>query len=61
MVLLLEGTEDGEIEVQITYVVTKARWTPKYDIRVFSNDGQLKVDIFWDVNSLETSDFDGKF
>ena len=46
MVLLLEGTEDGEIEVQITYVVTKARWTPKYDIRVFSNDGQLKVDIF---------------
>ena len=43
MVLILEGGEEGEIEVLVTYVVTKARWTPKYDIRVFSNDAQLKV------------------
>ena len=43
MILILDGTENGEVEVLITYVVTKARWTPKYDIRVFSNDAQLKV------------------
>ena len=41
--VLLDAEKAGEVELTVSYVVSKAKWSPKYDIRVFSNDGQLKV------------------
>ena len=40
---MLETAEDVEVELYISYVVSKAKWSPKYDIRVFSNDNTMKV------------------
>ena len=41
--ILLDCTDEAEVELYIAYVVSKAKWSPKYDIRVFSNEGQMKV------------------
>jgi len=43
LLLVLDTCEACESEIYITYVVTKAGWLPKYDIRVFSNDGTMKI------------------
>ncbi|CAH1799374.1 unnamed protein product [Owenia fusiformis] len=41
---VLIGCEaDTEVTLLVSYIVTKAKWTPKYDIRVFSNDNQMKI------------------
>lgn len=41
--IYIEGFEDGEIEIIISYVVMNASWKPKYDVRVNSADQILKV------------------
>ena len=41
--ILLETAEDLDVELFVSYVVNKAKWSPKYDIRVFSNDSTMKV------------------
>ena len=41
--VLLDATADGELELVIKYLVTQASWSPKYDIRVFSQENKLKV------------------
>ena len=41
--ILLDAEKEADVELTISYVVSKAKWSPKYDIRVFSNDQQLKV------------------
>ncbi len=41
--VLLDATEDAQVELLVSYVTYKAKWTPKYDIRVYSNERQLKV------------------
>jgi hypothetical protein len=43
VVILMEATEDGEMELLLSYVVNKAKWSPCYDIRVFSGDSRMKV------------------
>ncbi|XP_070568308.1 protein F37C4.5-like isoform X2 [Ptychodera flava] len=41
--IMLETREECEVELLISYVVTNAKWTPKYDIRVFSQDKMMKI------------------
>ena len=41
--MLLEAAESVEVELYVSYVVSKAKWSPKYDIRVFSSDNSMKV------------------
>ncbi|XP_064629548.1 protein F37C4.5-like isoform X12 [Lineus longissimus] len=43
VVILMEATEDGEVELLLSYVVNKAKWSPRYDIRVFSGDSRMKL------------------
>ena len=43
--ILLETTEETTVELFVSYVVNKAKWSPKYDIRVFSNDSTMKVSV----------------
>jgi hypothetical protein len=44
--ILVDSPEDAEIELYVSYIVYEAKWTPKYDVRVFTNDKQLKVGFF---------------
>lgn len=45
--ILVEGLKDtNEIFLHVSYVVYNASWTPKYDIRVFSNDKTMIVNNF---------------
>ncbi len=39
----MEAEKDVEVELCVSYVVTNAKWSPKYDIRVFGSDKQMKV------------------
>lgn len=41
--IYIEGFEEGEIQIVISYVVMNASWKPKYDVRVNSTDQTLKV------------------
>ena len=41
--VLLEAHADGELELIVKYLVSNASWSPKYDIRVFSEENNLKV------------------
>ena len=43
--VLLDVIKDTEVQLKVSYVVSKAMWSPKYDLRVFSKDGQMKVRI----------------
>ena len=43
LLILLEAAEPVEVELYVSYVVSKAKWSPKYDIRVFSADNSMKV------------------
>ena len=39
----MDVKEPGEIELTISYLVWGASWTPRYDIRAFSEDAIVKV------------------
>ena len=41
--VLLDVKEAGEITLEVSYLVTAAKWVPKYDIRAFSDDSVVKV------------------
>ena len=40
---MLDIKEAGDITLAISYLVTGAKWLPKYDIRAFSNESVIKV------------------
>lgn len=40
---MLDVQERGEIELDLSYLVRDASWTPSYDIRVSTEDKLLKV------------------
>ena len=41
--ILLDVAKDADIQLKVSYVVSNAMWSPKYDLRVFSKDGKMKV------------------
>lgn len=41
--ILLEAKQSGEIELHVSYVVSDASWSPKYDVRVGSQTKQMQV------------------
>jgi hypothetical protein len=43
--IILEAEEDGDIELDVSYVVTNARWTPVYDLRVYTTDGKSTMKV----------------
>ena len=55
LLVLLDATDPVEVELYVSYVVSKAKWSPKYDIRVFSSDNNMKVNqqlLYPDFNYL---------
>jgi uncharacterized protein (TIGR02231 family) len=49
-ITILVQTEDhaecNHAHVHVTYVVSNASWTPKYDIRVFGNDEEMIINYY---------------
>lgn len=41
--VVLESQEATQLELYFSYVVSRAKWSPKYDIRVFSNESAMKI------------------
>ncbi|XP_078001412.1 protein F37C4.5-like isoform X4 [Glandiceps talaboti] len=41
--IMLETREECEVEMLVSYIVSHAKWTPKYDIRVFTEDKMMKI------------------
>jgi len=39
----LEASEDTDVVLALSYVVSSASWSPQYDLRVFSNDKTMKA------------------
>ena len=44
--VLLSVKEAAEIKLKVTYVVSNASWTPKYDLRVSSAERSMVVNYF---------------
>ncbi len=44
--VLLTVREEGEIQLRVSYVVSNASWSPKYDLRVSSADRTMDVNYF---------------
>ena len=44
--ILLTVREAGEIQLLVSYVVSNASWTPKYDLRVASAERTMQVSYF---------------
>ncbi|XP_074653820.1 protein F37C4.5-like isoform X4 [Tubulanus polymorphus] len=55
--ILMEAAEEGEVELYLSYVVTKAKWSPKYDIRVFSGDSRMKLPICYMITQAAWANY----
>ena len=44
--ILLTVEKEEEIQLLVSYVVSNASWTPKYDLRVSSADRTMQVTYF---------------
>lgn len=41
--MVVEVSEAIAVELSIAYVVSRAKWTPRYDVRVYAADSMMKV------------------
>ena len=39
----LETSQETDVRLIISYIVTNASWSPAYDVRVFTKDKTMKV------------------
>lgn len=46
MSILLDVQKEGSMELDVSYVVTQASWTPSYDVRVYSDEKTMKAIFF---------------
>ena len=44
--ILLDVKEEAEIQLLVSYVVSNAGWSPKYDLRVSSSERTMQVTYF---------------
>ena len=44
--ILLTVRESSEIQLLVSYVVSNASWSPKYDLRVASSERTMQVSYF---------------
>ena len=53
--IILEAEQKVEIVLILCYVVSNASWTPAYDVRVFTEDKTMKVEIIINL-TFQTKD-----
>ena len=55
--VLLSIKEEAEIQLLISYVVSNAQWSPKYDLRVSSAERSMNVSYFGMVQQSTGEDW----
>ncbi|MEG5000264.1 mucoidy inhibitor MuiA family protein [Microcoleus sp. B4-D4] len=59
IIVAIEPSGSGNFELEISYVVTQARWTPLYDLRVNTTDNQINLNYLAEVNQNTGEDWTG--
>eukprot|EP00058_Branchiostoma_floridae_P027148 XP_002612639.1 hypothetical protein BRAFLDRAFT_78733 [Branchiostoma floridae] len=52
VLVVLDTKEEARVELIVSYVVSKARWAPKYDMRVFTKDSAMKGEDWVDIHTF---------
>jgi uncharacterized protein (TIGR02231 family) len=58
LVIPIETTESGEFDLEVSYVVQDASWTPLYDLRVNTNNSIIHLGYFAEVTQNTGEDWD---
>src|SRR6476469_5594318 len=55
----IEPSGSSNFELEVSYVVTRARWTPLYDLRVNTTNNQINLNYLAEVNQNTGEDWTG--
>lgn len=53
----IEASESGDFELEVSYMVNRASWTPLYDLRVNTTDNQINLNYLAEVNQNTGEDW----
>lgn len=53
----IEASESGDFELEVSYMVNRASWTPLYDLRVNTTDNQINLSYLAEVNQNTGEDW----
>ncbi|KAK4475703.1 hypothetical protein MN116_000968 [Schistosoma mekongi] len=59
--VLVEPRETGQVEMLVSYVVGRCGWKPAYDIRIFNNDGTMKIVYYGMVQQATGEDWETRY
>ncbi|MEG4506609.1 mucoidy inhibitor MuiA family protein [Microcoleus sp. F6_B4] len=59
IIVTVEPSGSGNFELEVSYVVMRARWTPLYDLRVNTTNNQINLNYLAEVNQNTGEDWTG--
>jgi uncharacterized protein (TIGR02231 family) len=59
IIVAIEPSGSGNFELEVSYVVTRALWTPLYDLRVNTTTNQINLNYLAEVNQNTGEDWTG--
>src|SRR6478672_1085751 len=59
IIVAVEPSGSGNFELEVSYVVMRARWTPLYDLRVNTTNNQINLNYLAEVNQNTGEDWTG--
>ncbi|MEG4989259.1 mucoidy inhibitor MuiA family protein [Microcoleus sp. BR0-C5] len=59
IIVAIEPSGSGNFELEVSYVVMRARWTPFYDLRVNTTNNQINLNYLAEVNQNTGEDWTG--
>jgi uncharacterized protein (TIGR02231 family) len=59
IIVAIEPSGSGNFELEVSYVVTRACWTPLYDLRVNTTNNQINLNYLAEVNQNTGEDWTG--
>ena len=59
IIVAIEPSGSGNFELEVSYVVLRARWTPLYDLRVNTTNNQINLNYLAEVNQNTGEDWTG--
>jgi uncharacterized protein (TIGR02231 family) len=57
VVVSVEAMEEGELELEVSYLVKGARWQPLYDLRLLGDEGQVELTYLANVSQQSGEDW----
>ena len=59
IIVAIEPSGSGNFELEVSYVITRANWTPLYDLRVNLTNNQINLNYLAEVNQNTGEDWTG--